>query len=54
MIYLLLMGLEIASHKPMLIPQNHGCENRPNIYYYVEAGLVCIPTDLINKNGFEQ
>ena len=52
MIYLLL-AITIGSHTEQVIQAHEGCENKRNIVYYVNSGLVCVPSDLISKRGFE-
>ena len=52
MIYLLL-AITIGSHTEQVIPAHEGCENKRNVVYYVDSGLVCVPSDLVFIGDFE-
>ena len=51
---LLLITLQIFSHTMQTIEAHELCENKPDIIYIIDKGVVCIPTDLIFIGDFEK
>ena len=52
-ILILTMQVQTGSFKEQVIKAHPGCQNRADLFYYVEAGLLCVPTDVLFKQGFE-
>jgi len=53
MIKLLFLTFQIASHKPILVPESEVCANVPDAIYDLASGLLCLPIDKIFKGDFE-
>lgn len=53
LIYLLILTLQFHTFdKPMTIQPHPSCENVPNVQYDLSEDRVCLPPDLIFKDGF--
>ena len=52
-ILILTMQVQTGSHTQQVIKAHPGCSNRAELFYHVEAGLVCVPTDAIFLSGFQ-
>lgn len=52
LILVLSLQVELGAHKAFTVPENLACENKPDLHYYVDIGIICAPTDLIFQNGF--
>jgi len=50
---LLIILLQIYSHTAQVIESSPDCENVPNIVYNIDKGVVCVPADLIYREGFD-
>jgi hypothetical protein len=52
-ILFLIMKLQLASTHPTLVQADPRCENSPNAAIMADEGLMCVPSDLVFKGGFE-
>jgi hypothetical protein len=52
-ILLLIMKLQLSSTHPTLVQADPRCENSPNALIMADYGLMCVPSDLVFKGGFE-
>ncbi len=52
MIYLIL-AIQIFSHEPMQVEASAECSNIANVVYKLETKIVCVPSDVIFRGGFE-
>jgi len=50
---ILLLAIQIYSHTAQHIEAHELCRNTPMIDYQIDNQIVCLPTDLIFKNGFD-
>lgn len=50
---ILLAAIQIASNKPATIEANPLCANVPYTVYNIDNEVICLPTDVISRRGFE-
>jgi len=50
---ILLVLIQIYSHTAQNIEADSRCRNTPDIDYQINNQIVCLPTDLIYRDGFE-
>lgn len=51
--YLLIMALQVFSHSPQTIEASAECSNIANVVFKIESRIVCVPSDVIFRGGFE-
>jgi len=54
MTLIILLAIEISSHKPVYIKANVNCEVTKNFVYNTHTNLFCVPNENIFQNSFEQ
>lgn len=50
---ILLLAVQIGSHKQIIIEANPLCANVPYLDYPIGNEIICLPNELIFKGGFE-
>ena len=50
---LILAQFQIGSHHETVIQATDQCQSSPDVVYHVDSGWVCVPSDKIFSQGFE-
>ncbi len=50
---IILLLIQIYSHEPMQVEASAECSNIANVVFKLETKIVCVPSDVIFRGGFE-
>lgn len=50
---ILMLSLQIGSQHGTVIQASDQCGSSPDVVYDTDTGWLCVPSDLISKQGFE-